>query len=1391
MRLYYDSTPTEHSPNWTRVSAVVDFPDISSRNNINGICEVVLRDFEGALYPTWSARDLTRMKITDDAGTPNTIFRGILINKRFHDRDLLLEIAGIGIALKRRSFGADETKTYILASGFVKTLDANNRIHLQYKDSDDVFQDFTWDVDQWIVGDMDVGLMIKDTTEGYATKEWDCKDPIALAGTDVAVTGGDFDSTIDYMSAESPIEVYSAKDSNDMDFDMIITPTMDGDIIPNTKYIKEIEVQYNLRVKARIPGMGQVDFNSKLQILKDSDWITIAELPTIIDGLIINYTSEWVDALPTSLKEGSSPHIIRECGDHTELVKYLTDAGGNFTKLKGMRIKSSGYISAGDMTVEIDYLRVIVRYHTYDVEPVMYQITDNGASWVECDEVSNWQEMGITVDVDTFQIGENTRKIVQDIASFSGLAIDVINPAETTSNIEPNSDDTAEWDNKMIENIIPNADGATVDWNASAGDDWECVVDYDDGESISVADGDENKVTEINLTTLSNVDEVSSVTVYVHGKYLTTDLDITVDFYNGVGWEGPQNMSFESSHSWKTQVFGGLAMTQAHLNDAQVRVTANAAYGAMDATFIKGIYVKVTYKSSADHSTIITDENDITYIFAGDGDENSDDILSLTTVRGLRSASGVVLWVKGKYVNTDKNIWVYFHDGTEWHGPESMSFDNTFGWQSQAFSSLNMNKEAVNACKIKIKSNGAYGAGDETHISEAYLVVTYLPYGFQKYMARKFKGQHCIGPLKTVCNLEGAEWMEDYINNRLKLVKKEDFESSGVTITQADYDHDWEYEDLCNQVKYVYVWGKSSYNSSAKVTTNVFAMAFEDSVEGENSVQIIDDNIWTQPEAQEVADTQLALLKTKRPSIRIPLNGIQADLEMGTTVNVALSRPAIAATDYPIRMIQRRKRGKTEVQTIVYCGFGETDWDEKIIKAINLATNMAQRSLTDRLTSTPYDVGAGGIQWGDIEGGDIGAVAAVLADDAYLKNNANDTTTGNLTVANLITAGNVDGVDVSDLKAAFDALDYYTQAQVNTAVATKDTKEEAHAYIEATQLTMENDIIFNAGQTFDGKDVSGLCTEAEAHAFVEANALTLTADVTFNAGQTFDGKDVSGLCTDAEAHAYVEANALTMTQNITFNAGQLFDGVDVSGIAATVAAVEDRFDEQSAAFPGAPSEGDFHYDEDDDSLYRYNAEALAWVEVGAGGSVAGEVDNLGNHVATEAITGITRLQGAGALYLSPKNDLDDELVIDSNANNVFIYQELANWIDENGYIGRDTGMVMRPFMEVLAHDFFIDDGGFTFYQEHDDLQLIREMKAYEREKVVSPEFPDYKQKVFDVNTLPWIKAHPDVDAIPNGNNKKRYALGIHASTGFMLSAIKKLVEEIDIMKLKIKELEEK
>jgi len=236
-------------------------------------------------------------------------------------------------------------------------------------------------------------------------------------------------------------------------------------------------------------------------------------------------------------------------------------------------------------------------------------------------------------------------------------------------------------------------------------------------------------------------------------------------------------------------------------------------------------------------------------------------------------------------------------------------------------------------------------------------------------------------------------------------------------------------------------------------------------------------------------------------------------------------------------------------------------------------------------------------------------------------------------------------------------------------------------------------------------------------------------------------------------------------------------------------ASETRVFEQSETFPVSPAEGDFHYDELDDSLYRYNAEAEAWIEVGVGGSVSTEIDNLGDHIATEAITGITRLQGAGTITIAPQNDLDDELVIDSVGGSVRIFQEGSGIGTETGSIGHDTGSNKKPFLSLYVKEMFDDDGNLGSYSLVDDLQLIRDLKEWENEKPMSPDFPEITQKVWDVNTLPWVKAHTEIDKLENIDNNKRYALSMGAKKGFLLSVIKKLLEEIDIMKLRINDLE--
>ncbi|KKN42887.1 hypothetical protein LCGC14_0708610, partial [marine sediment metagenome] len=404
---------------------------------------------------------------------------------------------------------------------------------------------------------------------------------------------------------------------------------------------------------------------------------------------------------------------------------------------------------------------------------------------------------------------------------------------------------------------------------------------------------------------------------------------------------------------------------------------------------------------------------------AGDGNtiysttDGQEDIFNMetTAMGGSNIVTNITLWTYGQLDDILSNCTADIQSGSDWLGTKFpiKSFDPiggaSYGWKSVTWSNLNINQANLDSLKVKYEVVDPLTVGGTVRIDLFYIVITYGVYNpFTKYMARLFRGTHAIDGLNAVCKLEGADWIEDYINYRIKLVKPTTYEDSSIVLTQDEYDHDWEFEDKCNQVRRVDVWGQAAYNIHEWVEDN--------SVTGRISKQIIDESITNNADALTMAQNELDKLSTKRPSIKIPLIGIYPLLQLGTSANLTMIRPTVAAADYPIRMIERSRHGKTGIQTIIYAGLGETKDDERIWSTISKIAYLANKGLSDRLISTPWSAGAN-ISWNDVAGANSGAVAAVNAADDYIKNDANDETTGDLTVANLITAGLVDGVDVS------------------------------------------------------------------------------------------------------------------------------------------------------------------------------------------------------------------------------------------------------------------------------------------------------------------------------------------------------------------------------------------
>lgn len=285
----------------------------------------------------------------------------------------------------------------------------------------------------------------------------------------------------------------------------------------------------------------------------------------------------------------------------------------------------------------------------------------------------------------------------------------------------------------------------------------------------------------------------------------------------------------------------------------------------------------------------------------------------------------------------------FYTTSTGWSATTPIVFpEGSYAWVSTTWDNLVLDQTDLDSLQIRYEGMELIPLGDYVSIDTSYIIATYGTYApFNRFIAREYKGTHAIDVLKSVCDLEGADWMEDYVNHRIKLVKPSAYELSNVILTEADYDWDWEYEDKCNQVKRFDVFGNAAYN--------IHEYKISSTTEGGIARQIIDESIYSAGDALEVATVQLERYEVKRPSLKLTLDGAYPDLQLGKTVNVTLTRPTVAAADYKIRMIERYRKGIEGIKTVVYCGLGETADDEKIGMTIRKIGYLANRAMSDRL----------------------------------------------------------------------------------------------------------------------------------------------------------------------------------------------------------------------------------------------------------------------------------------------------------------------------------------------------------------------------------------------------------------------------------------------------------
>ena len=246
-----------------------------------------------------------------------------------------------------------------------------------------------------------------------------------------------------------------------------------------------------------------------------------------------------------------------------------------------------------------------------------------------------------------------------------------------------------------------------------------------------------------------------------------------------------------------------------------------------------------------------------------------------------------------------------------------------------------------------------------------------------KYMAQHFKGNYGIQILKKVNLLEGWHFWEDFTDGPFGSVlvgHLDDLVDSGVDLTQADpiYGRDWKYEDDPNYYGKVIVYGSAAYRIEQSVTS--------ESVISPKTKTFYEETITTNAEALAIAIKQLEEWSVKHPSIKLSLKGVHADIKIGTEITLTMVRPTVAEANYPVRMIERERLGHGDIKTTIYAGMGHSEIEEKEADRVNQIMYLAQKSITDKLISTPRGVGVSNITWADIADATAGVEAIITAE---------------------------------------------------------------------------------------------------------------------------------------------------------------------------------------------------------------------------------------------------------------------------------------------------------------------------------------------------------------------------------------------------------------------------
>jgi len=558
-----------HDPyNKEEITDIIEYPTITPILDKYYMGNITIRDFEGALFSPWIGRDFNQILIED--ASSNVLFRGFLIKKTFNTDSLTLTIAGIGILLDWRPFGSDGHMNYIFAEGLVDVpISSDSIIELQT----DASAAFTWDPNEWIEGAKDHGLLIVDKTD-INRRIWISS---AISQEGGIVAGGNNASTTTYNDGN----YYNVYDSTYPNPDLLIIPVIDDGIaIDDTDFLQSIEVQFHFRVRMHTGGFSRAA--TYMQILKDTEWITVARIP--IERVLGDYTTPWLKGIPLSEVGGNGNEFIVEDTD-AELQKFFNKTGPTYTSLKGMRFMTNGKTTNDcDFYVHIDFIKVRVGYSSYDVSPIMEAITENTATAITCTDVPAWDETGV-VDEDGFKVGQNTRAVIQDIANHSGLDIARIDNFGNTT---------------LSRNVYAIGDGGTVDWDTTGGNHFGELDDANDATYVSTdANQEEEEYTfdDINL----RGGYVTQIQIKARCKR-TAHEGQTLYFYHsedgGSSYSAAEDTSTNIGVAWGWQTLTWSGLELYDLADFQVKMK-NSVFIFGGTVYCSELYVIFTISGSS------------------------------------------------------------------------------------------------------------------------------------------------------------------------------------------------------------------------------------------------------------------------------------------------------------------------------------------------------------------------------------------------------------------------------------------------------------------------------------------------------------------------------------------------------------------------------------------------------------------------------------------------------------------------------------------------------------------------------------------------------------------------------------------------------------------------